>query len=420
MKTIRLKENGSHIRNHFPCPYGHAFLFLVIGIFSLLACGKKFSPNRKPFGEAVQVQDLNPPRRDYWPTQGWKKKSPESLGMDPAKLKEMEDYAFTIEGNEEDRKGTRTDSVVIIKDGYLVYEKYARGYSDTDKHLIWSITKSYINTLVGIAVKEGRIGLDDPIYKYIPELPDTDLHRKITIRHLMNMSSGLAANEGYESNPLNSTVIAMLYTKGRTNMGVYSANLKMRKEPGTHVYYSSSDTNILSLILKNVYGEQEYARLPWKNVFEPLGIENVTFETDASGVYVGSSYIYTTPADLAKFGYLYLNNGKWSGKEILSKDWINFTREPAPAFSTTEAYPGLDQYIYTAQWYANTGVPDLGIPVTMPDVPEDTFYGSGHWGQRLFVIPSLDMVVVRLGDDRDTKYFDNNRFLKSIVESVKK
>ncbi|MCC5816283.1 MAG: serine hydrolase [Leptospira sp.] len=393
-------------------------VFIFVSTLFMIGCGKG-KVELKSYGDPVNIADLNPPKRDYWPTQGWKTASPESKGMDSEKLKEMEKYAFTIDGTEEDRQGTRTDGVVIIRGGYLVYENYARGYEKDSKHLIWSIAKSYINTLVGVAIQNNKINLDDPAYNIVPELSKTPEHKKITIRHLLTMTSGLAANEGYESNPLNSTVIAMLYTMGRKNMGTYSAELPMRAEPGTFVYYSSCDTNILSLALKNVYGD-EYENLPWKELFNPLGIKNITFEHDASKTYVGSSYIYTTPRDLAKFGYLYLNNGKWENKTLLSKDWINFTRTPSIGYGKTPYYDGLEENVYTAQWYANTGVPDAGIPKPIPDAPSDTFYGSGHWGQRIFVIPSLDMVVVRLGDDRNTKYWDNNQFLKYIVESVKK
>jgi CubicO group peptidase (beta-lactamase class C family) len=338
--------------------------------------------------------------------------------LDSKKLAAMEDYAFARQGTEEDRDGTRTDSVVIIKDGFLVYEKYARGYGPKDKHLIWSITKSYINAWVGIAVREGKIGLDDLANQYLGFEELSPDHNKITIRNLLQMSSGLSANEGYESSPLNSTVIAMLYTNGRENMGEYCFRLPMRAEPGSFVYYSSCDTNILSLILQKIYGE-DYSEFPKKKIFEPLGITDITWEKDGSGVYVGSSYIYTTPRDLAKFGYLYLNNGNWEGKKILPNGWVTFTRTPASGYSTTPYYEGLEKDNYTAHWYANTGVPEAGIPRPIPDAPAGTFFGSGHWGQRIYIIPELDMVVVRMGDDRNTKFFDENRFLKSIVEAVK-
>ncbi|WCL49140.1 serine hydrolase domain-containing protein [Leptospira sp. GIMC2001] len=391
-------------------------LFVTIILLSS-NCGKP-SIELKPYGDPIVLEDLKPPRRDYWPTQAWRVSKPEAQGMNSSKLLEMEKYAFTIEGTPEDRQGTRTDGVVIIRNGYLVYENYGRGYSAEQKHLIWSIAKSYTNALVGVAVSKGLVQLDDPAYKYVPELGHSEEHKKITIRHILNMSSGLEASEGYESSPLVSTVIAMLYTKGRANMGAYSASLGLRAEPGSFVYYSSCDTNILSLALQNIYGKEVYSDLPWKDIFNPLGIKNVTYERDGNDVFVGSSYIYTTPRDMAKFGYLYLNDGIWENKRILPQGWVTLSRTPSPAYKSTPYYTKLEEDNYTAQWYANTGVPEAGIPKPMPDAPADTFYGSGHWGQRLFVIPSLDLVIVRVGDDRNVKFFDNNLFIKYIVESI--
>lgn len=393
------------------------FTLLLVLVFTI-SCGKKHF-EIKPYGEAVAIPELKAPTRSYWPTKSWKTANPESQGMDPAKLQEMQNYAFTLTGREEEREGIRTDGVVIIRNGFLVYENYARGYNPETKHLIWSIAKSYTNAIAGIAVRKGFVELDGEVARDVPELNRTEDHKKITYRHLLNMSSGLSANEGYESSPLNSSVIAMLYTRGRGNMGLFSAELPIRSEPGSVVYYSSSDTNLLSHALRNALGQEVYNNLPKKELFEPLGISDTTWEQDGSGVYVGSSYIYTTPRDLAKFGFLYLNNGTWENRRILPPGWVQFSRTPAPAYKTSPHYDGLEDYNYTAHWYANTGIPDVGIPKPLPDAPDDTFYGSGHWGQRLYIIPSLDLVVVRVGDDRDKKQFNDNRFLKYIVESVK-
>ncbi|NCN09255.1 MAG: serine hydrolase [Leptospira sp.] len=389
----------------------------LISILLLLACNKP-AIELKPYGDSIKVSELKKIQRDYWPTQAWKSASPESLGMNTDKLQEMEKYSFTLTGNDEDRLGIRTDSVVIIYKGKLVYEKYAREYKKDQKHLLWSVAKSYINTLVGIAVRDGLMKLDDFAYEYVPELSVTEEHKKITINHLLTMTSGLDGREGYESNPMNSTVIAMLYTKGRSNMGAYCSSLPIIAEPGKRVYYSSCDTNILSLALQNVYGKEKYLELPNKELFNILGIRDLTWEKDGSDVYVGSSYIYSKPTDVAKFAFLYLNNGYWNGKKILPDGWVTQARTPSEGYKTTKYYPGLEKNNYTAQWYANTGVPDAGIPKPMPDIPSDTFFGSGHWGQRVFIIPSLDLIVVRFADDRKKEDFSDNDFLKPIVESV--
>lgn len=388
-------------------------ILIFIFVLFTIHCGKDLSP----FGGEVNVQALPKRLKPEWPIPNWKIVTPESVGVSSAKLKLAEEYAFTRTGDETDRKGRRTDALVILRNGKLIYEKYARNFNEEKVHLTWSVTKSVLQTMYGIAVKQGLIKLDDPGYYHYEPLSRDESHKKITIRHLLNMSSGLAAEEGYESGPLKSSVIAMLYTRGRSDMGNFCANLPLRAEPGTQVYYSSCDTNILSAILKKVYGKEEYDKLPFEKIFQPLGISNVTFERDGSGTFVGSSYLYLTARDLAKIGYLYLNDGVWNGERLLPEGWVNFTRTPAPGYKTTPYSEDLSQDNYTAHWYANTGVPDRGIHEPWPDAPKDTFAALGHWGQMMYVIPSLDLIIVRFGDDRE-KAFIKNDFLKLIKESV--
>lgn len=388
-------------------------VFLLL--LSLFSC----SPE-KPVATTINTS-LDPMpafQRQYWPTDGWREK------LLPAdRWHALEDYAFSRTGDEEDRAGIRTDGVVIIRNGYLIYERYAAGYDQNMPHLTWSISKSVIQALIGIAQKEGLLSIEDPIEKYIAE---ARRDRPIRIKHLLQMSSGLDANEGYESGPLKSSVIAMLYTRGRNDMARFCASLPSRAEPGKYVYYSSCDTNILSGALKNAliqaHGEQEgrkqYSQYPWEKLFGPLGMKTAVWERDASGTFVGSSYLYASPRDMAKFAFLYLNNGQWEGNQLLPENWLDLTRTVAPAYESTPAYPGWE-YLYTAHWYANTGIPELGLKPQWPSAPEDTFAATGHWGQMIFIIPGMDMIIVRMGDDRDGS-FDKDRFLKLILEAVEK
>lgn len=389
------------------------FLILILTLPLLTYCGKDLSP----FGGPPEISEVKPRIKPEWPTVDWKVVNPESVGVSSEKLKLVEEYSFLRTGDETNRKGRRTDAIVIIRNGKLIYENYARNFDKDKIHLTWSVSKSILQTMVGISVKNGLIKLDDPGYYHYEPLAGSESHKKITIRHLLNMSSGLSAEEGYESGPLKSSVIAMLYTRGRKDMGKFCSELSVRSEPGTHVYYSSCDTNILSALLKKIYSKEDYDNLPYKKIFEPLGIKTATFEQDGSGTFVGSSYLYMTARDLAKIGYLYLNDGIWNGERLLPEGWVTFTRTPAPGYKTTPYSDDLAEDNYTAHWYANTGVPERGIHEPWPDAPKDTYAASGHWGQMLFVIPSLDLVIVRYGDDRE-KAFIKNEFLKLIKESV--
>ena len=379
---------------------------------AMLACGGTEQSDPAP----VVVEALNPPARSYWPTADWRTATPESTGVDSAKLEEAAKYAMTLVGEDTERKGIRTDGLVIIRNGELILERYNRGYEADTPHLVWSVTKSFVNTLYGIATKDGLVDIDAPAHKYFPALKQPD-REKMTIRNILNMSSGIFWAEGYEASPLKSSVVAMLYTRGRSDMAAFTASQSMRGQPGSYVYYSSGDTNLLMGMFRKIVPEAEYADYAWNKLFDVIGMRNVTWERDGSGTFVGSSYLYATPRDLAKFGYLYLNDGVWAGERILPEGWVNFTRTPAPGYVSTPEYEGLDKDVMTAHWYTNAGYPAADIPPAWPDAPRDTFSASGHWGQFIFVIPSLDMVIVRVGDDRDGS-FDRNEFLKLVAASV--
>lgn len=362
------------------------------------------------------VQPLSPPARDYWPTTDWRTAAPETRGLDAAALKKAEDFAFARTGDEQNRSGVRTDALLVIRNGYIVLERYARNFTAEMPHNGWSMGKSFANAITGVAALEGRIDIDQPAFKYYPGLGEPE-KRTILVRHLLNMSSGLYWQEEYEFAPLKSTVVAMLYTRGRKDMAAFTASQSMRAQPGAFVYYSSGDSNLLMGVVRAAIPAEEYAEYPWKKLFEPIGMR-ATFERDASGTFVGSSYIYATARDYAKFGYLYLNDGVWDGARILPEGWVNFSRTPAPAHATTEAYDELENDVYGAQFRLNTGYAPTGLPPEWPDAPADTFAARGHWGQGVYIIPSLDMIVVRLGDDRDTR-LDINELMKLIQAAIR-
>jgi CubicO group peptidase (beta-lactamase class C family) len=387
--------------------------FLILIIF-FMSCKKYTIPSQ---GINLPTPSSLPSfKRNYWPTDSWKTSTPEEQGMSSEKLNQLTEYLFPNNFDEKDKTGIRTDSVLIIKNGYIVYEKYGRGYSDSSPHLLWSISKSITNALVGIAIEKKIIQKTDQVSKYFNFIPSDD-HKKIQIHHLLNMSSGLKSEEDYETGPLRSTVIAMLYTRGKNDMGEFSFKLPIRSEPGTFVYYSSCDTNILTYILKKSMEPKNYNSFPWVELFNQIGMKNITFEQDSSGTFVGSSYIYATPRDTAKFAYLFLNNGNWNGKKILSEEWITYSRTPSPAYTTTVNYKSAEEFQYTALWYSNFPIPEKKISQPWPDAPIDTFAALGHWGQSIFIIPSLDLIVVRTADDRD-KTFSKNEYLKKIIDSI--
>jgi len=350
--------------------------------------------------------------RSVAPIGAWPSRAGNTERTRPSELKAFEDYAFTLQGSDAERLGARTDGVVIIQDGEIVYERYARGWRQAQPHLAWSVSKSVVNALTGIAVGQGLLSLEDSICIHVD--PVRDELCQITVKDLLAFGSGLDWKEVYEdeSNQM-SSVLAMLYGEGHRDLVRFITSHPLRDPPGSSYAYSSGDTNLLSAVigrpLSASYGE-EY---PFALLFEPLGMQSVVFERDARGVYIGSSYLYATPRDLARFGLFALDDGCWNGKRLLPEGWM--------AKSTTVSDPfRLDPRENEAkdvegwQWWLNQPVPEQGIPLPYPKLPEDSFFAEGHWGQTISVIPSLDMVVVRVADDRDGS-FDLEKFLELAI-----
>lgn len=384
-----------------------SLLALLAGAFGFVACSGGISKAPHPLQtRRVLYKASKVPRAD-WPTQTWTKASPASLGIDKRALQLAAEYAFVRSGNEKNRKGYRTNSLLVVYKGRLVYERYYKLYNKNKRHLTWSVSKSFVNALAGIAVRKKLMDINKPAKTYFPAL-NGGLKDKVTIKHLLNMSSGLKWNEGYEYSPVFSDVLMMLYTTGRKDMAAFTSGMPMKYKPGTRWLYSSGETNVLTAAIRNAVGKDKFTQFAWKELFDVIGMKSVTWESDNSGTFVGSSYLYATPRDMARFGFLYLNDGVWNGKRVLPKGWVKFT-----ATVPESDYKG----VYGAQWWVNAGRPSKGQPPRWPAAPLDTFFASGHWGQNIIVIPSYDLVIVRTADDR-TRDFKKNQFLKLLLRGV--
>ncbi|MEZ4448479.1 MAG: serine hydrolase [Nannocystaceae bacterium] len=373
--------------------------------------------------------------RTEWPTEGWPTATPESVGVDPGALAHLADYAFARNGDDHDRKGQRTNALVIIKEGKLVFERYARGYTADTPLLTWSVSKSVAGTLVGRAVMDGRLDVNDPVARHYPPA-DRDGVREIRVHDLLRMSSGLDWNETYETSPIFSSVMAMLYTRGKDDMAAFVASHDLAHPPGTRWSYSSGDTMLMMGALRGAVGEEAWAEYPWTALFDKIGMRTAVWERDGAGTYVGSSYLYASARDLAKWAFLYLNDGVWAGERLLPEGWVAFSLTMAPAYYQTELTPGTLDDNPGAQVYLNVGDPSRAVPKPWPAAPDDLFAAQGHWGKSIFVIPSHDLIVVRLGDDRHyacdrpdaddgcqpdvNKAFSKAHFLELVMATVKR
>lgn len=330
---------------------------------------------------------------ERWPLPDW----PVRLQDTPAS-RALQAYAFPPR-DDLSREGIRSDALLVVRDGEIVFERYAGGRSADTPQLIWSASKSVFACVLARAAGEGLLALDDPLARHYPPMQQ---HPQVSVRHLLNWSSGLAWQETYEFAPLRSSVVAMLYTRGHQDMGAFAAAHPARHAPGSHFLYSSGDSNLLAAMLHARLGERS-ADYPWQALFEPLGMRSATWERDAQGTLVASSYLYLSARDLARVGLLMQRGGRWQDRRLIEAEWMDAMLRPfqGEGLTPAEGIPG-------GHWWLNQA--HSGLPAAWPAAPPDTFAALGHWGQALFVIPSEKLLVVRFADDRDAG-FDSNQLL---------
>lgn len=284
---------------------------------------------------------------------------------------------------------------LVVHKGSVVAECYDKGIGPDTKLLSWSMAKSFANALIGIMVKDSLLDIHAPMN--IPEWQG-DGRKAITLHDLMQMQSGLEWNEDYGAR---SDVNIMLHCE--SDMGLYALMKPLEYEPGTHWQYSSGTTNIVMRYLRSRFPTDEaFLRYMHSRLFAPLDIVNPVFEQDMSGTPVGSSYLYATARDFARFGQMYLDDGCVGNKRILPEGWVDYTRKPAAA---------SDGRYGAFFWLNQCG--------KFPDVPKDMYYCDGHDGQDIFIFPSHQLVVVVLGfSPKPDNVIDFNALLRDILSQA--
>ena len=280
--------------------------------------------------------------------------------------------------------GSGMRAVVVVRDGRIVGAAYGEGFDATMPLLGWSMTKTVTAALVGTAVANGKLTLDR---NGLFDAWSGDARGSITVADLMAMSSGLEFNEDYGDV---TDVTRMLFLEA--DMARFAADKPLDAEIGRAFSYSSGTTVLLSRIWQDAVGDRVTA-LAWprERLFNPLGMNSAVLESDATGTYVGSSYMYATPRDWARFGQFLLNDGVWKGNRILPEGFVAWMREPAPA---SAGVYGRGQVWLHGPGRAQAGG---GNPDGDADLPDDTFWLLGHDGQSMAVVPSKRLVVLRLG-----------------------
>lgn len=284
---------------------------------------------------------------------------------------------------------------VVLHEGAIVAERYRPGITEDTRLLSWSMGKSFTNALIGLMAGDGLLDIYAPMD--IPQWKD-DNRRAITLNDLMQMQSGLEWNENYGNR---SDVNLMLHQE--EDMGLFALSKPLMVKPGTHWYYSSGSTNIVMRYLRGKFSsDQAFWTYIRERLFTPLGIWNACFEPDMTGTPVGSSYLYVTARDYARFGQMFLDDGCVAGERILPEGWVDYSVTPA-----SDSQGGYGAFFW------------LNQNKSCPDVPEDMFSCQGHDGQEIYIIPSKDLVVVILGySPKPDRVIDFNGLLRDIIAAL--
>ena len=319
--------------------------------------------------------------------------------VDSNALQAASNWAFDRPSDEQ-----QTVSLLVVYKGQIIHERYADGFDMTTRTRTWSTAKSIASTLIGMLVDAGRLDLDEPLgFEWLPESrsPENDPRNDITLRHVLNMSSGLETvdNRGLEY----AIGSGLSYWAGASSV-VGARSRALTHTPGTHWDYENYDTLLGVYAMKLALGgEREYAEFPRKALLDKLGMRNTLVSTDRFGDFVLSSQVYTNARDLARFGLLYLQNGVWNGEQLISEEWIDFVRTPAPA---TEEIGNM----YGGQWWL--------VPDDREDVPKEAYATNGNRGQYTIVVPTHDLVIVRRGLDYGRQGFDRWGLTREVIKAI--
>ena len=319
--------------------------------------------------------------------------------VDAAALQAASDWAFDRESPHQ-----VTLSLLVVHRGDIVHERYADGVDRTTRTRTWSTAKSIASTLIGMLVDDGKLALDAPLgFDFLPEeaaAPESDPRSAITLRHALNMSSGLQTvdNDGQEY----AVGSGMSYWAGASSVQGARRRALIR-EPGTNWDYENYDTLLAVYAMKRALGsEKKYVEFPRKRLLDPIGMRNTLLSTDRFGDFILSSQVYTNARDPARFGLLYLQNGLWNGERLLSEEWVDFVRTPAPSTA------GRGNF-YGGQFWL--------VPDERTDVPKDAYSTAGNRGQFVVIVPSHDLVIVRRGLDWGRQGFDRWDMTREVLKA---
>ncbi|HEY48343.1 MAG TPA: serine hydrolase [Anaerolineae bacterium] len=319
-----------------------------------------------------------------WPTEAWEHASPESQGMDSNVLVEM---LKTIEN-----EGADIDALVVVRNGFIVLDATVFPFSITPnaRHNVYSCTKSVLSILVSIAIDEGYIeGVDQPVLTFFPEksVDNMDARKEaMTLEHLLTMTTGLNCRDSYLYR-----WDGLYQMRSSPDWAQFMLDLPMMEDPGSYFEYCNGASFLLSAILQEVTGMSalEFAQ---EHLFMPLGITDVQWPSNPQGISIGYSDLELRPEDMAKIGYLYLNDGVWDGEQLVPSAWVQD--------STRKFISATLQEGYGYQWWVDVS----GI-----------YMALGYGGQYIIVVPEEDLVVVFVSDLAEADFYVPDQLLHGYI-----
>jgi len=296
---------------------------------------------------------------------------------------------------------SRTSAVIVASRAKLLAEAYSPDAGVYVPQRTWSVAKSLTGAVIGVAVKEHLINIDEPVALRSWAAPG-DPRSKITFRHLLNMASGLDA--GAAGNRTDEVYF------GGGLVEEHAMTRELAAAPGMRWNYANNDTLLLSYGLRErIRDDRVYLAYPYEKLFRRIGMRHTTAETDWGGTFILSSQVWTTARDLTRFGLLLLNDGKWAGQEVLPAGWVKYMGTPAPAQPPLERANGDQLPGYGAQ---------LWLFGKRHGLPEGTLAAQGNRGQYVIVVPSRGIVIVRRGFDGDGARFAIDKFAADVLKAL--
>jgi CubicO group peptidase (beta-lactamase class C family) len=387
------------------------FRVVFIGLFSaLLICscrttGQNASPTgTSPPSSGKMYLGEGDYTGSYWPTQGWRTCEPEAVGMNSGNLLKAIQYAAT--------PGFNTEGLAVVRKGHIVGEAYLGDFKPETLHVSHSVAKSFTSALVGIAIDKGLItDVDAKLCEYYDEWDcgdSEDLRSRITLRHAMTLTTGLEWHEDWSRwDPATNDALKMGASR---HFITYMSERKGLHEPGQKFLFSTGDPMLLSRVMQEATGMTalEFAK---QNMFEPLNMSEVDWDQDLDGYTATAWGLHATVRDYTKFGYLYLNKGRWEERQIVPAEWVETSTRTDPSVRMWDAYGFL--------WHVN--LPHRlkfgHSSMSTEGIPADGYMAEGVLGQNIIIIPSLDLVIVRVANQTQGR-MDPVRFLTMILEAI--